>query len=153
MTLKELQPSLDYDDNQAKSCLYLKDGVFTVHVNEAALAALRWSLWWLAADAPRGEDVSISSFWRGDLVDQGTQIGYCEITLVGEGKSRNPKAPHKLRLEDDRLDLFVTREPAKEAFFAVQEVGFGKADPDRTQIFGLLWITLLPDPLWPAGVA
>ena len=147
--MKELQPPLDYDESREKSRLYLQDGEFTVFVNEEALADLRWSLWWLAADAPRAEDVTISSFWEGQLADKGTEIPYCEITLIGEGSSHNPKSEYLLRLEDRRIDLFVTREPAKDAFFAVQNLGF---DPpaQKSQIFGLLWIVPLTDALWPA---
>ena len=151
--MKELQPSLDHDDSKIKSCLYLKENNFTVFLNEEALADLRWSLWWLAAEAPHGEDVSISSFWRGELVGEGTRIGYCEITLAGEGKSRVSEATHLLRLEDDRLDLFVTREPAKEAFFTAQEMSFDMTPANKTQIFGLLWIVLMPDRLWPTSAA
>lgn len=144
--MKELQPALNHDEANEKSRLYLKDGQFTAYLNEGALAGLCWNLWWLAA-APHGEDVSLSSFWQGDL--PGTKIGYCEITLAGEGKSRNPVAKHLLRLEDDRLDLFVTREPAKEAFFAVQALGSDKASAKKAQIFGLISLVLLPDARWP----
>ena len=147
--MKELQPPLDYDDSRMKSRLYLKDDVFTLFVNEEALADLRWSLWWLAADAPRGEDASVSSFWEGHLPGEGTQIGYCEITMTGEGRSHNPKCDHLLRLEHNRLDLFVTREPAKDAFFSASGLDCSRP-AHREQIFGLLWIVPLADVLWPA---
>lgn len=147
--MKELQPTLDYDEANEKSRLYLKDEQFTAYLNEEALAGLHWNLWWLAAQAPRGEDVSLSSFWQGDLPGKGTEIGYCEMTLAGEGKSKNPVSEYLLRLEDDRLDLFVTREPAKEAFFTVQALGFDRASAKKTQIFGLISIVLLPDAQWP----
>lgn len=147
--MKELQPACDYDEANEKSRLYLKDDQFTAYLNEEALAGLWWNLWWLAAEAPRGEDISLSSFWQGELPGKGTEIGYCEITLSGEGKSKNAVAEHLLRLEEDRLDLFVTREPAKEAFFAVQALGFDRASVRKTQIFGLISLVLLPDAQWP----
>ncbi len=151
--MKELQPPLDYDDSRAKSRLYLKDDEFTVFVNEEALADLRWSLWWLAAEAPQGEDVSIHSFWKGQLAGKGTEIIYCEIALTGEGRSHNPKSDYRLMLIDGdrhRLNLYVTREPAKDAFFAVQKLGFNGKATQKVQIFGLLWIVPLTDSLWPA---
>ncbi len=147
--MKESQPALEHDEANEKSRLCLNDGQFTAYLNEEALASLLWHLWWLAAEASHGEDVSLSSFWQGELLGKGTAIGYCEMTLAGEGKSKNPVAKHLLRLKDDRLDLFVTREPAKEAFSAVQTLGFDKASAKKTQIFGLISVVLLPDAQWP----
>lgn len=147
--MKELQPPQETDDRTSKGRLCLEDGEFSVFVNEPALAELRWSLWSLASQAVRGEDVSLPSGWKGPLRDEGTPIGYCEITLAGEGRSHNPKCDHLLRLEDNRLDLFVTREPAKDAFFLVRELDFS-LPARRAQIFGLLWIVPLTDALWPA---
>lgn len=150
--MKELKPPLVHDEANEKSRLYLKDGQFTAYLNEEALAGLRWHLWYLAAEASRGEDISLSSFWQGDLPGKGTEIGYCEMTLAGEGKSKNPVAENLLRLKDDRLDLFVTRGSANEAFFAVQALGFDRASAKKAQVFGLITLVLLPDAQWPVAV-
>ena len=141
------KPSLDYDDRRIKRRLYLETNEPVAYLNQEALADLKWSLWWLATEAPEGEDISIwsSSFWWGKWPNLGTKIGYCEIALAVSSRTH---VGSKLRLEHDRLDIFVTRQIAYDAFAAVQSLGFTKSCKQQAKIFAVLRIELLDDALW-----
>lgn len=109
-----------------------------MELNTVALANFRWSIHFLATTCPCGEDIDIWSDERPSPSQDYTAIDYCEITLTGEGPVRGkPHNPDdKFLHRGDRVDLFVNRMQAEEAYrsldaLSVEEIGqeatlFGK---------------------------
>lgn len=104
------QPPLEERDGTVQ--MYLQDNILMVEFDAFALANFRWSLYFLATTCPRGEDFGIWATGNPSNDQEGSAIGYCEITLVGEGPVGrilyNPNNDGFLH-RGDRMDLFVNR--------------------------------------------
>lgn len=105
------QPPFPEDESDHAARMYLSGDNLIVKLNAVALANFRWSLWWLATTCPCGEDIGIWAEEQPEQHQDPEEIGYCEITLAGEGpvfgKLHNPNAEFLHR--DERIDLFVNR--------------------------------------------
>ncbi len=140
LTLPE--PPLPENCSNPVVWMSLINGKLVVELNLAALAEFRYDVWWLATKGSFKEDMSI---WSSQLLLPpeaiGVPIGYCEITLSGEGpiggRLHNPNA--ELLHREDRVDLFVNRTQAEKAYQDLESLSGNKIGQSVT-LFGKLTI-------------
>ena len=112
-------------DVSATVQLCLAGGKVVAYVNSSALPSLLWDFWYLAAKSFRGEDISLWSSSEQSDVPGCVALGYCEITLAGEGPVggvlHNPTAEFLHR--ERRVDLFVNRTQAEHGYQSLQKLG------------------------------
>ncbi|MGI4792105.1 MAG: hypothetical protein ACRYFS_25055 [Janthinobacterium lividum] len=137
------QPPLEERNGTVR--MHLKENILFVEFDAIELANFRWSLWWLATTCPDGEDITI---WvRGTLIhkQEGSAISYCEITLIGEGPVgqilHNPNNDGFLQ-RGDRMDLFVNRAQAQEAYRSLRKLN-GKKIGQQASLFGILNVRII----------
>ena len=117
------------------------------YVNFSALPSLLWDFWYLAAKSLRGEDISLWSSSEQPDRPGCVALGYCEITLTGEGPVmgvlHNPNA--EFRHEERRVDLSVNRTQAERGYQSLQKLGTMEAGQtiEQVELFGKLMIHLL----------
>ena len=139
------EPPLPERDDLDFAWMSLSNGILLVELNPMALANFRWSLWLLVTGLPRGEDIDI---WSSRLMlppeASGAPIGYCEITLTGEGpvggRLHNPNA--EMLHREDRVDLFVNRMQAEKAYQDLESLSGNKIGQSVT-LFGKLTIKVV----------
>ena len=127
--------------------LCLLDGKVVAHINPPALAFLLHDFWYLAAKSSRGEDISLSN--QGDLpeIPGCSPLGYCEITVAGEGpvmgRLHNPVAEFLHR--GPRVDLTVNRLQAERGYLSLQRLGNFEAGErvGQVELFGRLILRLV----------
>jgi hypothetical protein len=143
LTLPE--PPLPERDNLDFAWMSFNNGILVAELNSMALANFRWSLWLMATKLPRGEDIDI---WSSQPMlpseTSGAPIGYCEITLTGEGpvggRLHNPNA--ELLHREDRVDLFVNRMQAEKAYQDLESLSGNEIGRSVT-LFGKLTIKVV----------
>ena len=138
------QPPLPEEENSDAARMYLEGSALVAEVDAAALAFFQWQLWSLAADGSRGEEISISSVKRPAQNQDHAEIGYCEITLTGEGpifgKLHNPNAEFLHR--GDRVDLSINRLQAGAAYKSLKALSSLEVDKEVT-LFGRLVLRIV----------
>lgn len=124
--------------------MYLSGDNLIAELDAVALANFRWSLWGLAVTYSRGDDISI---WSQEPPARGqdyTEIGYCEVTLTGEGpafgKLHNPNADFLHR--GDRVDFFVNRLQAEYAYQNLETLTGTEVGQEAT-LFGRLIVRVV----------
>ncbi len=138
------QPPLPDDESHHAARMYVDDKCLIAELNAVALANFRWSLWFLATTCPRGEDIDIWSSEPPAQNQEHTSIGYCEITLTGEGpvfgKLHNPNA--EILHRGDRVDFSVNRLQAEQAYQNLEALS-GEEIGQEAILFGRLIVRVV----------
>lgn len=146
------EPSLPEADFDIIIKLCLSENKVVAYINPAALASLLWDFWWLAVRSSKGEDISLSN--EGELRDipECSTLGYCEITMVGEGPVmdhlHNPVAEYRETMASGqrvRVDLYVNRLQAEQGYQALKCLsGMDTSERmTRVELFGKLMFYLV----------
>ena len=139
------EPPLPERDDLDFVWMSLNNGILVAELNSIALANFRWSLWLMATKLPPGEDIDL---WSSPIMlpseASSAPIGYCEVTLTGEGpvsgRLHNPNT--ELLHREDRVDLSVNRMQAKKAYRDLEQLS-GAESGQAVTLFGKLIVKVV----------
>lgn len=139
-------PALNTEVGEAKSCVIRNGAEFTAFFNDFMWLDFHLSLWHLATDSSPGGDIGIYTDDCEAGFDAAVIVPYCEITLIpGDrpaGRFLPVKQNYLYRPEDRRVDFFVVRPEAEDAFLRVENL---EESGQKTKLFDNLWVQIVND--------